>query len=86
MFLGSKNLETNVFRTLMRNVGKPWPKQELVLLDSLKVCALYVKLESSGYRSISDFRPGSINRRTSSINRISGRMFFLQNSNSALAH
>ena len=51
----------------------------LSCLDSLKVCALYVKLESSGYRSISDFRP-------SSIDRISGRMFFLQNSNSALAH
>ena len=32
-------------------------------LDSLKVCALYVKLESSGCRSISDFRPSSIDRK-----------------------
>ena len=55
-------------------------------LDSLKVCVSYVKLESSGCRSISDFRPGSIDQRTGSIDRISGRMFFLQNSNSALPH
>ena len=33
------------------------------------MCALYVKLESSGCRSISDFWPGSIDR-------ISGRMCF----------
>ena len=55
-------------------------------LDLLKVCTLYVKLESSGCRSISDFWPGSIDWRTGSIDRISGRMFLLQNSNSALAH
>ena len=29
--LGSKDLGTNVFRTLMCNVGKPWSKQVLVL-------------------------------------------------------
>ena len=29
--LGSKDLGTNVFRTLMYNVGKPWSKQVLVL-------------------------------------------------------
>ena len=40
------------------------------------MCALYVKLESSGYRSISDFWPGSIDRRTGSIDRISSIMFF----------
>ena len=55
-------------------------------LDSLKVCALYVKLESSGCRSISDFQPGSIDYRTGSIDQISGRIFFLQISNSAIAH
>ena len=33
-----------------------------------------VKLESSGCRSISDLWPGSINRRTDSIDQISGRM------------
>ena len=31
MMLGSKDLGTNVFRTLMCNVGKPWSKQALVL-------------------------------------------------------
>ena len=45
-----------------------------------------VKLESSGYRSISDFQPGSIDRRTGSIDRISAERYFLQISNSALAH
>ena len=74
--LGPKDLETNVFRTQMCNVGKPWSKQVLVLFRLLKVCALYVKLESSGCRSISDFRPGSIDQRTGSIDRISGRMCF----------
>ena len=29
--LGSKDLGSNVFRTLMCNVGKPWSKQVLVL-------------------------------------------------------
>ena len=39
--LGSKDLGTNVFRTLMCNVGKSWSKQVLVLfLDWLKVCVL----------------------------------------------
>ena len=35
-----------------------------------------VKLESSGCRSFGDFRPGSIDRRTGSIDRILGRMCF----------
>ena len=35
-----------------------------------------VKLESSGCRSISDLRLGSIDRRTGSIDQISGRMLF----------
>ena len=35
-----------------------------------------VKLESSGCRSISDFRLGSIDRRIGLIDRISGRMLF----------
>ena len=43
------------------------------------MCALYVKLESSGCRSISDLRPGSIDR-------ILGKIFFLQISNSTLTH
>ena len=45
-----------------------------------------VKLESNGCRSIGDFQLGLIDRRTGLIDRISGRMFFLQNSNSVLAH
>ena len=38
-----------------------------------------VKLESSGCRSISDFQPGSIDRRIGSIDRISGKMLFSAN-------
>ena len=53
----------------MCNVGKSWSKQVLVLFRLAQSVALYVKLELSGYRSISDFWPNSINR-------ISGKMLF----------
>ena len=84
--LGSKDLGTNIFRTLIVMFTNHDQNKCQSCLDSLKVCALYVKLESSGCRSISNFRPGSIDRRTGSIDRISSRMFFLQISNSVLAH
>ena len=44
-----------------------------------------VKLESSGCKSFSDFRLGSIDRRTSSIDR-QAECYFLQISNSTLAY
>ena len=50
----------------------------LVLFRLAQSCVFYVKLESSGCRSISDFQPDSFNRRTGSIDRILGRLFFLQ--------
>ena len=90
--LGSKDLGTNVFRTLMCNVGKPWSKQVLVLFRlAQSERALYVKLESSGCRSISDFQPGSIDRGLDSIDRFSGIIFFFfgrffQLSSSLLKH
>ena len=84
--LGSKDLRTNVFRTLMCNVGKPWSKQVLVLFRLAQSVCVVWKLESSGCRSINDFQPGSIDYRTGSIDQISSRIFFLQISNSAIAH
>ena len=47
---------------------------------------IYVKLDLSYCRIKSAIRPGSINRSLGSINRNSGKMCFLQNSNSALVY
>ena len=38
ILLGSKDLWTNVFRTLMCNVGKPWSKQVLSLVYTCSKC------------------------------------------------
>ena len=42
--LSSKDLGTNVFRTLMCNVGKPWPKQVLVLFRLAQSVCLVCKV------------------------------------------
>ena len=47
---------------------------------------IYVKLEQVDAEIYIAFRPGSIDRSLGSINRKSGQMRFLQNSNSALVH
>ena len=47
---------------------------------------IYVKLEQADAEIIIASRPGSIDRSLGSINRNSGRMRFLQNSNLALVH
>ena len=79
--LGSKDLGINVFRTLIVMLANQDQNKCLScfrLTQSVCVC-VNVKLESSGCRSISDFRPSSIDRRTGSINQISGRMLFSAN-------
>ena len=48
----------------------------LVLFRLAQSCVFYVKLESSGCRSISAFRPGLIDRSLGSIDRKSSRMRF----------
>ena len=50
----------------------------LVLFRLAQSCAFYVKLKSSCCRIKCAFRPGLIDRSLNSIDRISGRMFFLQ--------
>ena len=53
--LGSKDLGTNVFRTLMCNVGKPRSKLVLVLFRLAQSVCVIVKLELSGCRSLVTF-------------------------------
>ena len=49
----------------------------LALFRLAQSCAFYVKLESSCCRIKCAFQPGSIDRSLDSIDRISGRIFFL---------
>ena len=74
--LGSKDLGTNVFRTLIVMLANQDQNKCLSCFRLAQCVCINIKLESSGCRSISDFRLGSINRRTGSIDRISSRMLF----------
>ena len=74
--LGSKDLGTNVFRTLIVMLANQDQNKCLSCFRLAQCVCINIKLESSGCRSISDFRLGSIDRRTGPINRISGRMCF----------
>ena len=58
--LGSKDLGPNVFRTLMYYVGNYDQNKCLSYFRLTQSVCVNVKLESSGCRSIGDFRPGSI--------------------------
>ena len=56
----------------------------LVLFRLAQSCIIYVKLEQDDAEINSASRPSSVDRSLGSINRKSGQMRFLQNSNSAL--
>ena len=58
----------------------------LVVFKLTQSWFIYVKLEQADAEINIASRPGSIDRSLGSINRKSGQMRFLQNSNSALVH